>query len=62
MPGQINLASNCRSIAYRLYNHCEKTKQLEEARSYNGLIIAWPELERLAAINKKESTIQTKLL
>jgi hypothetical protein len=34
------------ALAYRLYNNCEKTKQAEEARSYNGLVIAWPELER----------------
>ena len=38
-----------RALAYRLYNHCEKTKQAEEARSYNGLVIAWPELEKRAA-------------
>ena len=30
-------------------NHCEKTKQAEEARAYNGLMIAWPELEKRAA-------------
>ena len=62
IPGQSDLATNCRSIAYRLYNHCEKTKQFEEARSYNGLVIAWPELERLAANNSNETTIQTKLI
>jgi putative DNA methylase len=49
LPGQADLAANCRALAYRLYNHCEKTKQAEEARSYNGLVIAWPELERQAS-------------
>ena len=44
-----DLAANCRALAYRLYNHCEKTKQAEEARAYNGLVIAWPELEKRAA-------------
>ena len=41
-----DLTANCRALAYRPYNHCEKTKQAEEARSYNGLVIAWPVLER----------------
>jgi putative DNA methylase len=49
IPGHGDLAANCRALAYRLYNHCEKTKQAEEARSYNGLVIAWPELERQAS-------------
>jgi putative DNA methylase len=49
LPGHGDLAANCRALAYRLYNHCEKTKQAEEARSYNGLVIAWPELERQAS-------------
>ena len=48
VSGHGDLAANCRALAYRLYNHCEKTKQAEEARSYNGLVIAWPELERQA--------------
>jgi putative DNA methylase len=49
LSGHSDLAANCRALAYRLYNHCEKTKQAEEARSYNGLVIAWPELERQAS-------------
>jgi putative DNA methylase len=49
IAGHGDLAANCRALAYRLYNHCEKTKQAEEARSYNGLVIAWPELERQAS-------------
>jgi putative DNA methylase len=49
IPGHGDLAANCRALAYRLYNHCEKSKQAEEARSYNGMVIAWPELEKRAA-------------
>jgi putative DNA methylase len=49
VSGHGDLAANCRALAYRLYNHCEKTKQAEEARAYNGLVIAWPELERQAS-------------
>jgi len=62
LPGQGELAANCRALAYRLYNHCEKTKQTEEARAYNGLVIAWPELERLAASQTSESPVQTSLI
>ena len=49
MAGHGNLVANCRALAYRPYNHCEKTKQAEEARAYNGLVIAWPELEKRGA-------------
>jgi putative DNA methylase len=49
IAGHGDLAANCRALAYRLYNHCEKAKQAEEARAYNGLVIAWPELEKRAA-------------
>ena len=33
----------------------------DEARSYNSLIIAWPEIERLAADSQIETTIQSQL-
>jgi len=62
LPGHGELADNCRALAYRLYNHCEKTKQAEEARAYNGLVIAWPELERLAAAQATETTVQASLI
>ena len=64
LPGHGDLAANCRALAYRLYNHCEKTKQAEEARSYNGLVIAWPELERQAsaAANAQSAPLQTSLI
>ena len=62
ITGFENLAISCRALAYRLYNYCEKTNRSEEARSYNGLIVAWPELEKLSAEKQIESTIQTKLI
>ena len=60
ISGHGDLPANCRALAYRLYNHCEKTKQAEEARAYNGLVIAWPELEKLAAVAAKP--VQASLL
>ena len=64
ISGHGDLAANCRALAYRLYNHCEKKKQAEEARSYNGLVIAWPELERLASASSTSSSapLQTTLI
>ena len=64
IAGHGDLAANCRALAYRLYNHCEKKKQAEEARSYNGLVIAWPELEKRAAASSSSSTapLQTTLI
>lgn len=43
------LSEQARDLAYRLYNICERKGWAEEARSYNGLVIAWPELLRLSA-------------
>jgi putative DNA methylase len=44
-----------RELAYRLYNTCERKKWAEDALSYNGLILAWPELEKLSARMTDES-------
>ena len=60
IKGHGDLPANCRALAYRLYNHCEKTKQAEEARAYNGLVIAWPELEKLSVLSA--SSVQPSLL
>ena len=62
LTGHDDIVENCRSLAYRLYSHCDKSNQAEEARAYNSLIIAWPELERLAADQDKNSIKQQTLL
>ena len=41
-------AEACRDLAYQLYALCEKKKWAQDAIAYNGLIIAWPELVKLA--------------
>jgi putative DNA methylase len=53
-------ADAARALAYRLYNACEKRKWADEARAYNGLVVAWPELEKMAAgarSTKKQATL-----
>jgi putative DNA methylase len=64
LSGHGDLTTNFRALAYRLYNLCEKTKQAEEARSHNGLVIAWPELERQAsaASTAQSAPLQTSLI
>ena len=42
-------AEAARDLAYRLYVLCERRKWVKEAGTYNALVVAWPELERLAA-------------
>lgn len=38
-----------RDLAYRLYTTSEKKGWNQEAAAYNGLVVAWPEISRLAA-------------
>jgi putative DNA methylase len=43
------LGEMARDLAYRLYSICEKKKWAKEAFSYNALVVAWPEIARLAS-------------
>jgi putative DNA methylase len=49
-------AEVARDLAYRLYTICERKKWAEEALAYNGLVIAWPELAKLALAERGEAT------
>ncbi|MBI3912156.1 MAG: hypothetical protein HY320_14650, partial [Armatimonadetes bacterium] len=42
------LGEVARDLAYRLYSLCERRKWAPEALAYNSLVIAWPEIRRLA--------------
>jgi len=50
------LADTARDLAYRLYAICERKKWADEARAYNGLVIAWPELMKLSIRAKPATT------
>ncbi len=41
-------AEIARELCYRLYTLCERKKRAAEALSYNGLVLSWPEIVRLA--------------
>lgn len=43
------LGEIARELAYRLYSICEKKKWPSEALAYNALVVAWPEIARLAS-------------
>ncbi len=43
------LGETARELAYRLYVICERKKWAKEALAYNALVVAWPEISRLAA-------------
>lgn len=47
-----SLGDVARDFAYRLYNICERKKWSQEALAYNSLVIAWPEITRLARTEK----------
>lgn len=38
-----------RDLAYRLYSVCERKGWTEEAIAYNSLVVAWPEIRKLAS-------------
>ncbi len=49
-------ADMARDLAYRLYQICERNKWAEEARAYNGLVVAWPALLNIASTLPDETT------
>ena len=44
-----------RELSYRLHKVCEKNGWTGEALAYNSLVLAWPELTRLALVKTKPS-------
>jgi putative DNA methylase len=43
------LGETARQLAYRLYTTCERKGWVQEALSYNALVVAWPEIARRVA-------------
>ena len=50
-----------RDLAYRLYNLCERKKWPSEALAYNSLVIAWPEISKLARSAPKQLASQGEM-
>jgi putative DNA methylase len=56
------IGETARELAYRLYTLCERKKWADEALAYNGLVIAWPELSRLALARRNaDDTVQKEI-
>lgn len=55
------VGATARDLAYRLYLVCERKGWTEEARAYNGLVVAWPEISRLAQEVRAEGPGQQTL-
>ncbi len=54
-------AEVARELCYRLYALCERKKRAAEALAYNGLVLSWPEIIRLAQEGGKPRTAQTTM-
>jgi putative DNA methylase len=54
-------AEIARELAYRLYTLCERKKRAAEALAYNGLVLSWPEITRLAQEGGRPRAQQTTL-
>lgn len=44
----LSISSGIRALAYRLYTLCERKGWAEDARAYNELVVAWPNIEQSA--------------
>lgn len=51
-----------RDLSYRLYTVCERRKWAQDAIGYNALVLAWPDLKRLADEQKTAGPSQGELI
>ncbi|MBE9569154.1 MAG: DUF1156 domain-containing protein [Proteobacteria bacterium] len=55
------LGDVARDLAYRLYTICDRKKWAQEALAYNSLVVAWPELVKLAGKKEMSGPSQQEL-
>jgi len=55
------LGDVARELAYRLYTICDRKKWAQEALAYNSLVVAWPELVKLAGQSKPDAQMQAEM-
>jgi putative DNA methylase len=56
------LGEAARELAYRLYVICERKKWAKDALAYNSLVVAWPEIARLASSSASAAPTQQEML
>lgn len=54
-------AENAKALAYRLYTICERKNWAQEGYAYNNLVVAWPDIQTMAASIQAEKPVQLKL-
>jgi len=55
------MGETARDLAYRLYSMCERKKWAQDALAYNSLVIAWPEISKLARSAPRVVTKQAEM-
>lgn len=40
---------DAKALAYRLYTICERKNWAQEGYAYNNLVVAWPDIQNMAA-------------
>ena len=54
-------AENAKALAYRLYTICERKNWAQEGYAYNNLVVAWPDIQSMAAAIQAETPVQMTL-
>lgn len=54
-------AENAKSLAYRLYTICERKNWAQEGYAYNNLVVAWQDIQSMAAQIQAEQPQQMKM-
>ena len=54
-------AENATALAYRLYTICERKNWPQEGFAYNNLVVAWPEIQTMAADMQASKPVQMSL-
>lgn len=52
---------NAKALAYRLYTICERKNWAQEGYAYNNLVVAWPDIQSMAAQMQAEKPVQMSM-
>ena len=55
-------AENAKALAYRLYTICERKNWAQEGYAYNNLVVAWPDIQTMAAQMKAAIPVQMSFI
>ena len=52
---------NAKALAYRLYTICERKNWAQEGYAYNNLVVAWPDIQSMAAQMQADKPVQLRM-